>query len=135
MVLMKYLAYQLFGLLLVFSLGAVPVLAQQGAPAKDTVQTIIPADTSRKILDSDKILQELKAISKRKTVIGRLTKAVFRFDRKPEPIAANVQLLSNQYEQHNYKIVRRIEIRSLNAFGYSLNDTTRVPANFLEKNR
>lgn len=133
MVLVKYFAYRLICLLLVSSLATLAAFAQEKKPTIDTLINNLPADTLRKKIDSEKILEELKAFSKRKTVMGRLTKALFRFDRKPEPIAANVQLLSNQYEQHNYKIVRRIDIRSLDAFGYSLTDTTRVPANFIEK--
>ena len=42
-------------------------------------------------------------------------------------------LLDRQFDRHNFKIVRRIDIRTLDAFGYSLTDSTRRPRTFLEK--
>ena len=132
MVFVKYFLGRIASLVLAFWLATGSVYAQE-TPTPDTLIQPAPADTSRKRLDSDKIIEELKAFSKRKTIMGRLTKAVFRFDRKPEPIGVNAEVLNNQYQEHSFKIIRNIEIKSLNAFGYSINDTSRVPSNFAEK--
>ncbi|MDQ3290689.1 MAG: hypothetical protein M3Q05_05300, partial [Bacteroidota bacterium] len=132
MVLVVYILQRLAILFLVFILATASGYAQDTKPTPDSLQKNA-ADTTRRILDSDKIIKDLKAYSKRKTIMGRLIKAVFRFDRKPEPAAVNPQILNYQFPQHHYKVVRNIYIKSLDAFGYSINDTTRVPVNFLEK--
>jgi len=73
-------------------------------------------------------------MSKRKTIVGRGLDALFDFDEKHQtPGGLNAELISNGYEQHNYKIVRKITFKRLNSFGYSITDTTRVPKNFVEK--
>ena len=133
MVLLNYFWKQFLLIVLVFFLFTVPVYSQQTEPNPDSLKKTTAADTTRKKLDSDKILQGIKAYSKRKTIMGRLMKAIFRFDRKPEPIGVNAEVLNNQYRQHGYKIVRRIYIKNLDAFGFSVTDTLRVPVNFLEK--
>ncbi|QMU30000.1 BamA/TamA family outer membrane protein [Adhaeribacter radiodurans] len=132
MVLIVYILKRFALLFLVLVLVTASGYAQQTTPIPDSLQKNA-ADTTHRVLDSDKIIKDLKAYSKRKTIVGRLIKAVFRFDRKPEPAAVNPQILNYQFPQHHYKIVRRIYIKSLDAFGYSINDTTRLPANFLEK--
>jgi len=101
----------------------------------DTVQTEVKTkkDSINWQSNSDRILENLKQLSKKKTFWGRLTKSLFRFDRKISTNFINPILLNNATEQHNYKVVRRIDYRTLNSFGYSINDTTRVPRNFVEK--
>jgi hypothetical protein len=90
-------------------------------------------DTAKVLSSSDRIIENLKEISKRKTIMGRLTKMLFRFDRKQTVTYNNPILLNNAYEKHNYKVVRRVDVKTLNSFGYSITDTTRRPRNFFEK--
>ncbi|RZK46128.1 MAG: hypothetical protein EOO59_19795, partial [Hymenobacter sp.] len=42
-------------------------------------------------------------------------------------------LLNRQFDQHNFKVVRRVTITPFDAFGYSLNDSLRQPRTFLER--
>lgn len=134
MVFIKYFWRRCLLLIIAVILAGVTAFAQEPTPpSPDSLQKVTPADTIRRRLDSDRIIEDLKAFSKRKTIMGRLVNAIFRFERKTEPIGVNAEVLNNQYKQHGFKIVRRIEIRSLNAFGYSINDTTRVPTTFAEK--
>lgn len=134
MVLVEYFLGRVIVLTVAFTLAMITAFAQDTPPPPvGSLPKTIPTDTTRRRLDSDKIIEDLKAFSKRKTIMGRLANAILHFDRKSDPIGVNAEVLNNQYKQHGFKIVRRIEIRSLNAFGYSINDTSRVPTNFAEK--
>jgi hypothetical protein len=115
------------------------VIAQQ-QPAQTS--KIAPADTTRpaavdslrRRFDQEKFIVGLKAYTKRKTIMGKAASALFNFtERREEQVGLDVALLDRQYDRHNYKIVRNVEVKTLDAFGYSINDTTRVPRNFLEK--
>ncbi|RNI29857.1 hypothetical protein EFA69_10000 [Rufibacter immobilis] len=66
-------------------------------------------------------------------MVGRAVKAlvVFKPRRVNEP--AENSLLPPAHEQHNYKVVRSIYFKRLDAFGYSINDTLAVPDNGLER--
>lgn len=66
--------------------------------------------------------------------MGKLLKAVLVFDRKDEELTGlDAELIEREYEKHNYKIVRSIEVITRNPFGYSITDTTQLPKNFFEK--
>ncbi|MDF7810011.1 hypothetical protein [Hymenobacter sp. YC55] len=124
-------------------LGALSALAQTGVP-RDTTRIIEPTDTTsrpavrtdslRRRFDQERLLNGLKAYTKRKTIAGKAAAVLFNFTpRREDQAGLDAALLDRQYDRHNYKIVRRINIQTLTAFGYSISDTTRVPRNFLEK--
>ncbi|MEJ8803075.1 hypothetical protein [Pontibacter sp. H249] len=95
--------------------------------------TAIQQDTVKQNFDQ-RLIENLRRISKRKTIMGKLLDAILDFDRKEEDVyGLDAELIQREYEKHNYKIVRRLDIVTLDAFGYSLNDSTRVPRNILEK--
>lgn len=90
-------------------------------------------DTTKQRFD-ERILRNLEEISKRKTIMGKLLDALLDFDRVDEEVyGLDAELIRQEYEKHNYKIVRNIDILTLDPFGYSVNDTARVPRNFFEK--
>ena len=130
----------LFGLL---GCWARPALAQtfdpRSAAPPDSLkanEAILPhrADSLRRRFDEERILNRLKAYSRRKTIAGRALSGMFNFTRRQEEQAGlDAVLLNRQFDQHTFKIVRRIDIRTLDAFGYSLTDSTRVPRTLLEK--
>jgi hypothetical protein len=91
-------------------------------------------DSLRQRFDEERMLTRLKAYSRRKTLAGRAMSALFNFtQRDNERAGLDVVLLDRQFDRHNFKIVRRVNIRTLDAFGYSLNDSTRQPRTFWEK--
>ncbi|WP_169515098.1 hypothetical protein [Hymenobacter norwichensis] len=123
-------------------LGASPILAQTPAPSPnriieptDTVRrTAVRTDSLRRRFDQERLLNGIKAYTKRKTIAGKAAAALFNFTpRREDQAGLDAALLDRQYDRHNYKIVRNINIRTLTAFGYSISDTTRVPRNVLEK--
>ncbi|MHC2990431.1 hypothetical protein OB13_02095 [Pontibacter sp. HJ8] len=123
----RFTAVVLLGLLLQAGICQ----AQQVPTRQDTL--VAPADTTFRKFD-DRVMNNLRELSKRKTIMGKLLKAILVFDRKDEEaLGLDAELIQREYERHNYKIVRRINIMTLDALGYSINDTTRVPRNFLEK--
>ncbi|WP_207435265.1 hypothetical protein [Sabulibacter ruber] len=87
------------------------------------------ADTT----DQKKFLESLKRISQKKTLFGRAVKALVVF--KPRRIDGPVEntLLPQAHEKHNYKVVRSIYFKRLDAFGYSINDTLAMPDNAFER--
>ncbi|WP_242927815.1 hypothetical protein [Pontibacter vulgaris] len=105
------------------------VCQAQVKPKTDTTRT----DTTYQKFD-ERIMKNLRQMSERKTIMGKLLKSILVFDRVEEEVTGlDAELIEQEYEKHNYKIVRRIDIRTLDAFGYSINDTSRVPRNALEK--
>jgi len=66
--------------------------------------------------------------------MGKLLKATLNFNpRNEEAYSLDAERIEDEYQRHNYKIVRNLDIVTLNALGYSIHDSTRVPRNFLEK--
>ena len=130
-------------LLLMLGCWARPAAAQtfdpRSAAPPDSLkanQEILPhrADSLRRRFDEERILNRLKAYSRRKTIAGRALSGLFNFTRRQEEQAGlDAVLLNRQFDQHTFKIVRRIDIRTLDAFGYSLADSTRVPRTLVEK--
>ena len=119
----------LVALLLLFS-----YLCQAQEPVKPkTDSTATPQDTVKQKFD-ERILENLRRMSERKTIMGKLLDAILVFDKKDEEVyGLDAELIQREYEKHNYKIVRKLDIVTLDAFGYSINDSTRVPRNLLEK--
>ncbi|SDX75901.1 BamA/TamA family outer membrane protein [Hymenobacter psychrophilus] len=133
---MKYLL-QLLVLLFWLGAGLAPAAAQTNPPLlPDSVRstTDIRPDSLRRRFDQERMLNGLKAYTRRKTILGRAAAAVFSFrERREDQAGLDAALLDRQFERHNYKIVRRIRITSLDAFGYNITDSLRVPRNILEK--
>ena len=75
-------------------------------------------------------MESIRHYSLRDNILAKLLKSVLVFDDQKQTGTDN---LTRVHEPHNYKIVRRIDIKTLNAFGYSINDTTRIPDTFFEK--
>ncbi|MBH8567988.1 hypothetical protein KB206_03785 [Microvirga sp. STS02] len=91
-------------------------------------------DSLRQRFDEQRLLNRLQAYSRRKTIAGRAASALFNFTRRQEEQAGlDAVLLDRQFDRHNFKIVRRINIRTLDAFGYNISDSTRVPRTAIEK--
>jgi len=99
----------------------------------DTTNAARP-DSLRRRFDEERLLNGLKAYSKRKTLVGKASSLLFRFTPpRADQAGLDAQLLDRQFAQHNFKIVRTINITTLDAFGYNINDLNRQPRNFLEK--
>ncbi|GAA4345912.1 hypothetical protein GCM10023185_00060 [Hymenobacter saemangeumensis] len=91
-------------------------------------------DSLRRRFDQERMLIRLKAYSDRKTLAGKAVSAIFNFSRRQEEQAGlDAVLLDRQFDRHNFKVVRRVNIRTLDAFGYSLSDSLRLPRTFWEK--
>jgi hypothetical protein len=124
----------LFFLILLLA-GSLPFVARgQNRPMpNDSLPAASQDSVKARGNPSERLLNNLKQLSKRKTLIGRALDALFDFDEKHQQRGINPELLSNADDKHNYKIVRNIHFKRLNSFGYSINDTTRVPRSFMEK--
>jgi hypothetical protein len=108
--------------------------AQVVPPSTPPPVTQSPPDSlAQDTTKSQEFLKTLKNISQRKTILGRAVKALVVF--KPRQVAGPVEnaRLPQTYEQHNYKVVRSIYFKRLDAFGFSINDTLRLPENGLER--
>ncbi|NDK55177.1 hypothetical protein GWO68_04525 [Pontibacter sp. BT213] len=122
----------MLALLLLFTTG----LAAQKKPTPKPVlvkpdTTVIITDTTRHF--EERVMQNLKQLSERKTIMGKLLNSLLEFDPKDEVLNLDAELIEREYERHNYKVVRNIRIVTQDAFGYSIQDTTLVPDNWLEK--
>jgi len=97
-------------------------------------QPEVRRDSLRRRFDEEKMLLGLKNYTRRKTIAGKAASALFNFTARREDRAGlDAQLLDRQFDQHNYKLIRSINISTLDAFGYSITDPTRQPKNILEK--
>jgi hypothetical protein len=120
-----------------------PVWAQEFTPrvavppdslhAAETADEL-PADSLGRRFDEERVRLNLQRFTRRKTIAGRAVQAFFRLSRpREEDHGLDAVLLNRQFDQHNFKIVRRVLITPFDAFGYSLNDSLRQPRTFLEK--
>ncbi|HEX8505704.1 MAG TPA: hypothetical protein VF630_10070 [Hymenobacter sp.] len=99
-------------------------------------EEILPhrADSLRQRFDEQRVLNRLKAFTRRKTIAGKALSALLNFtQRQEEQAGLDAVLLNRQFDRHNFKIVRRINIRTMDAFGFSLSDSTKQPRSFWEK--
>lgn len=93
-----------------------------------------PTDSLGRRFDEDRVRLSLQRYTRRKTIAGRAVAAFFRLTRpREEDHGLDAVLLNRQFDQHNFKIVRRVTITPFDAFGYSLNDSLRQPRTFTEK--
>ena len=99
-------------------------------------QEALPArpDSLRARFDQERLISRLQAYSRRKTIAGRAMSGLLNFtNRQGEQAGLYVVLLDRQFDRHSFKIVRRIVIQPLDAFGYSLTDSTRHPRTLLDR--
>ncbi|MDX5345625.1 MAG: hypothetical protein LPK19_00115 [Hymenobacteraceae bacterium] len=120
-------------------LGYLTVLAQvpqkkTAAEVADSVRQKQVADSIRWRLNEEKILESIKQYTKRKSLPAKIVSALFDFGKAEEQtLGRDAELLNQQYAQHTYKVVRYIDFKVLNVFGYSVQDTARRPDNFFKK--
>jgi hypothetical protein len=94
----------------------------------------LPADSLGRRFDEERVRLSLQRYTRRKTIAGQAMQAFFRLTRpREEDHGLDAVLLNRQFDQHNFKVVRRVTITPFDAFGYSLNDSLRQPRNFFEK--
>ena len=95
---------------------------------------VSPADSLGRRFDEDRLRLSLARYARRHTIAGRAVAAFFRFTKpREEDHGLDAVLLNRQFDQHNFKTVRRITITPFDAFGYSLNDSTRQPRTLVER--
>ncbi|WP_240337154.1 hypothetical protein [Rufibacter psychrotolerans] len=104
-------------------------VAQETPPVSKPDSVQAPADTT----NPKSFLQSLKRISQKKTLFGRAVKALVVL--KPRRVDGPIEneLLPQAHEKHNYKVVRSIYFKRLDAFGYSIHDTLALPDNAFER--
>src|SRR5688572_12661605 len=91
-------------------------------------ETPVQPDTIKKETSSDRILKGIEEYSHRKGLPARAVRSLFNFNRKKgSDLISDPELINYEFSQHDYKIVRSIEIITLDPFGYSIHDTTKVP--------
>jgi hypothetical protein len=94
----------------------------------------LPTDSLGRRFDEARVRLSLERYTRRKTIVGKGLQAFFRLTKpQQEDHGLDAVLLNRQFDQHNFKIVRRVTITPYDAFGYSLNDSLRQPRTFLEK--
>ncbi|MFC6997345.1 BamA/TamA family outer membrane protein [Rufibacter roseus] len=122
----RFLLPPLLGLLLCFC--SFVAVAQTEPPTTHPAQIKPPADTlARDTTDPKKFLQTLRRISQKKTIFGRLVRELIIFKPRTTGGPLDTEILPQDHEQHNYKVVRKIYYKRLEPFGYSMNDTSKVP--------
>lgn len=114
-------------LLLLACIAFAPMAAQVTPKQKDTVKE-----------KRDQIYQNLENYSQNRKFTKFIHKLIFRSVKEKEPSKTRKEISSNSPEmQTNYKrfegkIVRNIDIVTLDPFGYSISDTARKPDSWLE---
>lgn len=119
--------FRLCLIILLFSV-AMPVTAQ-----------VPPAQQDSTKIKRDEMYKNIEEYSKKRKFTKFIHKLVFKPVRKKEPAGSRKRTkkkapeMQNTYEQYEGKIVRNIDINTMDPFGYSITDTARRPANWLEK--
>lgn len=98
--------------------------------SEDTI--VFKADTI--YTPNDRILRGIYHFSQRKNIISRLIRTVYRYEpAKPAVIASlNIVKSDRTFEQYEDKIIRKIDIVVLDAFGYDIKDSLRSPKSILQ---
>src|SRR4051812_25116671 len=122
----------LISVLAIFFCLLSPVMGWAQEPAGKTQLPALP-DTTRQN-NPDRLLRGLEEYSKRKSLPAKAVKALFNFKKKkPADLLSDPELINYEFSQHDYKIVRNIEIINLDPFGFSINDSTARPRNVLQR--
>ena len=115
-------------LLLLAFFAAAPLAAQVTPAPKDTVKE-----------KRDEMYKKLQDFSHRKKFTKFIHKLIFKPVKKQQPSQRRRKTKSRapemaiNYSQFEGKIVRKINVETLDPFGYSINDTTQKPEAWLEK--
>lgn len=122
-------------LLVTVLLAATPAFAQVTPVQKDTVTA--QNDTIKE--KRDKMYKNIETFSKKKKFTKFLYKLIFRPVREKEPATARKNTrrrtpeMKSAYAAHEGKIIRRINIETMDPFGYSITDTAAKPHNWVER--
>lgn len=122
-----------FSLLLLLAFFAIAPSWAQVTPAakKDTVKTVKP--------DKDQMYKNLENYSKRKKFTKFIHKLIFRPVTKQKPAHSREKEkerspeMLNSYQNFEGRIVRKINIQTLDPFGYSINDTTQKARDWIQR--
>lgn len=99
----------------------------------DAANRALQPDSLRRRFDEQRVLSRLQAYTRSKTIAGRAISALFNFSQRQEEQAGlDAVLLDREFDKHTFKVVRHINIRTLDAFGYSVRDTLKRPRTFVE---
>ncbi len=115
-------------LILLLAFFAITPLWSQVTTQKDTVKE-----------KRDQMYKNLEDYSKRKKFTKFIHKLIFRPVEKQKPsqsrrkIKEDTPEMTNTFKQFQGKIVRKINVQTLDPFGYSINDTTKKPNAWLER--
>lgn len=105
-----------------------PAIAQEKTTETDTVKN-----------KKKEMYKDIQDYSKKSKFTKFLHKLIFRPVREKEAAenrkksAQQTPELQNNYGKYEGKIIRKIDIETLDPFGYSVNDTTRKPDTWVEK--
>ncbi|MES2487045.1 MAG: hypothetical protein V4581_14005 [Bacteroidota bacterium] len=111
-------------------------LAIAPAHAQDTLKTKQP-DTVK--VKHDQMYKKLEDYSKRRGFTKFLHKLIFRPVKAKEATNKRKQIeqrspeMQVTYKKYAGKIVRKVVIQTLDPFGYSVNDTTQMPGNWVQR--
>jgi hypothetical protein len=115
-------------LLLAMLLAAAPAVAQVTPVQKDTIKE-----------KRDKMYKNIETFSKKKKFTKFLYKLIFRPVREKEPASTRKRTrrktpeMISAYAAYEGKIIRRINIETLDPFGYSITDTAARPSNWVQR--
>lgn len=121
------LRLRLLLLLLAIFLATAPVVAQEAPTQRDTVKE-----------KRDRIYKNIETYSKKRKFTKFFYRLIFRPVREKEPASVRKDIkekapeMKSIYAAYEGRIVRRINIETLDPFGYSITDTTSKPGNWVE---
>lgn len=115
-------------LILAVLLAVAPMAAQVTPVQKDTIKE-----------KRDKMYKNIETFSKKKKFTKFLYRLIFRPVREKEPAVARKKTkrrapeMQSKYAPYEGRIVRKINIETLDPFGYSITDTASRPDNWVQK--
>ncbi|MBX9852831.1 MAG: hypothetical protein K2X86_13890, partial [Cytophagaceae bacterium] len=123
---------------LYFIVDSIPSVGYWVLMAEDSVVTV--RDTVVIIQDTiftrnEKLLQNIKEFSEKDNFFSRILSAIVVFDDPPPSVNTKpvTQQSDKLYERYEGKVIRNIDIRVLDVFGYSLTRPEKKPKGFIEK--
>jgi hypothetical protein len=115
-------------LLLAMLVAAAPAVAQVTPVQKDTIKE-----------KRDKMYKNIETFSKKKKFTKFLYRLIFRPVKEKEPASTRKRTrkktpeMVSAYAAYEGKIIRRINIETLDPFGYSVTDTAAKPSNWVQQ--
>jgi hypothetical protein len=87
-----------------------------------------------KVSAQDTIIKEVENFARKKNIFSRILRSIIVFDNKATPNIADPKHKEDEvYKKAKDKIIRRIDIESLDPFGPRINEPGRKPVNTLER--